>query len=55
MKQRTFEKLYVSKAIYSKHAKRHKEEDYPAHRIKRMMAYTAMLTKETALMMKRGE
>ena len=48
MKKRTFEQLQVSKAIYRKHAERHKANDYPMHRCKRMMAYTALLTKAIA-------
>ena len=45
MKRRTVEQLKIHKSIYRKHAERHKANDYPAHRIKRMMAYTALLTK----------
>ena len=48
MKKRTFEQLQVNKAIYRKHAERHKSNDYPSHRCKRMMAYTALLTKAIA-------
>jgi len=45
MKHRTLKQLQASKAIYRKHAELHKLNDYPAHRIKRMMKYTALVTK----------
>jgi len=48
MKKRTHEQLMESKAIYRKHAQRHKANDYPLHRCKRMMAYTAALSKVIA-------
>lgn len=48
MKQRTREQIMASKAIYRKHAQRHKAADYPYHRCKRMLAYTALLTKAIA-------
>ena len=45
MKKRTREQIMDHKAIYRKHAARHKANDYPESRIKRMMAYTALITK----------
>lgn len=48
MKKRTFEQIKNNRAIYRKHATRHKAADYPLHRCKRMMAYTAALTKAIA-------
>lgn len=45
MKKRTLEQIKASKAIYAKHAARHKAADYPYSRCRRMMAYTAVLTK----------
>ncbi|WPK10266.1 hypothetical protein R6U77_09990 [Lysinibacillus louembei] len=48
MKQRTFEQIMQSKSIYRKHAERYKANDYPYHRVKRMMLYTALLTKAIA-------
>jgi len=48
MKKRTFEQLQASKAIHRKHAGLHKANDYPLHRCKRMMRYTALITKAIA-------
>ena len=48
MKERTREQLAQSKAIYRKHAERYKSNGYPYSRSKRMMAYTAALTKAIA-------
>lgn len=48
MKKRTFEQIVQSKSLYKKYAERYKENDYPMHRIKRMMAYTALITKAIA-------
>lgn len=48
MKKRTHEQLMESKAIYRKHAQRYKDNDYQLHRVKRMMAYTSLLTKAIA-------
>ena len=45
MKKRTFEQLQASKAIHRKHAECHKANGYPLHRCKRMMRYTALITK----------
>lgn len=45
MKKRTHEQIMRSKVIYRKYAERHKLNDYPYHRCKRMMAYTSLLTK----------
>lgn len=45
MRNRTHEQIKESKEIYRKHAERHKANDYPYSRCKRMMAYTAALTK----------
>ena len=52
MKRRTVEELKMNKAIYRKHAERHKANDYPEHRIKRMMKYTALITKASTLVAK---
>lgn len=49
MKKRTFEQLKISKAIYRKHAARHKANGYPLHRCIRIMAYTALITKAVAI------
>lgn len=48
IKKRTREQIRQSKAIYHKHAERHKAANYPYHRCKRMMAYTALVTKAIA-------
>ena len=48
MRKRTREQIRHSKAIYKKYAKRHKAADFPYHRCKRMMAYTALITKAIA-------
>lgn len=48
MKKRTREQLTQSRTIYRKHAERHKVNDYPYHRCKRMIAYTALITKAIA-------
>lgn len=48
MRVRTHEQIMASKAIYRKYAERHKSADYPYQRCKRMMAYTAALTKAIA-------
>ena len=48
MKKRTFEQIMSSKAIYRKHAARHKANDYPYYRCKRMLLYTSLLTKVIA-------
>lgn len=49
VKKRNLEQIKVSKAIYRKHAEHHKSNDYPEHRCKRMLAYTAALTKAIAV------
>lgn len=54
MKKRTHEQIMTSKAIYRKHAERHKANDYPYHRCKRMMAYTSLLTQAVAKAGERG-
>ncbi|WP_193768907.1 hypothetical protein [Metasolibacillus meyeri] len=54
MKKRNFNQLMTSKAIYRKHAARHKANDYPSGRCKRMMAYTSLLTKAIAKTSERG-
>ncbi len=48
MKNRTLKQLQASKAIHRKHAERHKANDYPVNRCKRMMKYTALVTKAIA-------
>lgn len=53
MKKRSLEQIQASKAVYRKHAERHKVNDYPLHRILRMMAYTAQLSKAIAVAWKR--
>jgi len=53
MKKRTFEQVIQCKAIYRKHAERHKVNDYPQHRCKRMMVYTSLLLKAIANASKR--
>lgn len=45
MKKRTHEQIMQSKAIYRKHAERYKANNYPEHRARRMLAYTAHLNK----------
>jgi len=45
MKQRTLDQIMRSKAIYRKHAGRYKLANYPEDRAKRMMVYTALLTR----------
>lgn len=52
-KRRTREQIMQSKAIYRKHAERYKANDYPEHRAKRMLAYTAALNKAITLISKR--
>lgn len=50
MKKRTHEQIMQSKAIYRKHVERYKANDYPEHKVKRMMAYTSLITKAIARM-----
>ena len=54
MKKRTFEQIQLSKAIYKKHAERHKAAHYPHERASRMLAYTAVLTKAISAACNRG-
>ena len=54
MKHRTHAQIMRSKTIYRKHAERYKAAGYPEHRAKRMMAYTAALTKAIAKAGERG-
>lgn len=49
IKKRDFEQIKTSKAIYQKHAARHKAGGYPERHCKRMLAYTAALTKAIAV------
>lgn len=49
MKKRNYEQLQVHKQIYKKHADRYKANDYPIERSRRMMVYTAALTKAIAI------
>lgn len=53
MRKRTSEQILVSKAIYRKHAEQYKANDYPEHRARRMLAYTAHLNKVIAGRFKR--
>ena len=55
MKKRTFEQIQLSKAIYKKHAERHKAAHYPHERASRMLAYTAALTKAINVACNRGK
>ena len=50
MKKRIFEQLKTSREIYCKYAERHIADDYPYHRCKRMLAYTASLNKAIAML-----
>lgn len=47
-KERTLEELMRSKEIYKKHALRCKQAGYPDRLAKRMLAYSALLTKMIA-------
>lgn len=49
MKERTHEQIMASKELYRKHAACYKTSNYPEHRAKRMLAYTAHLNKAIAL------
>lgn len=53
MRKRTHEQLIASRAIYRKHAERYKAANYPEHRARRMLAYTAHLNKAIANRFKR--
>jgi len=53
LKKRTFEQIMRSKAIYRKHAERYKSAGFPEHRVKRMMAYTSLLTKAITVFSKK--
>lgn len=47
-RKRTYEEMMRSKEIYKKHALKNKAEGYPEKRAKRMLAYSACLTRAIA-------
>lgn len=53
MKRRSKEQILKSKEIYRKHAYRYKAANYPEHRARRMLAYTAQISKATSVAMRR--